>query len=117
MRLDLIRRLLTDRTARDERIGRVASSGFYDADWYVRKYPDIEASKLDPLQHFVDFGSAEGRSPGPQFDADWYLRRYADVREAGVEPLFHYLEYGIAESRQPLPQDAQIGRASCRERV
>lgn len=107
MTLGLFRTLSTDRTARDRRISRVASSGFFDADWYVRKYPDIEARKLDPLQHFVDFGSAEGRSPGPQFDADWYLKRYVDVREAGVEPLFHYLEYGIGESRQPLPQSTQ----------
>ena len=88
---------------RAERTQRVAESGLFDADWYRNKYPDVANGSADPLWHFVEIGSAEGRSPGPGFDADWYLRTNPDVRAAGVQPLFHYLAHGRVEGRAALP--------------
>lgn len=85
------------------RMEQVASSGFFDGEWYSDTYPDVEASGVDPLHHFVAFGSAEGRSPGPKFDSLSYLTRYPDVKDAGAEPLFHYLALGEKEGRTPLP--------------
>jgi hypothetical protein len=81
----------------------VASSGLWDAEWYLDAYPDVETAGMDPLRHFVAFGSLEGRSPGPKFDAASYLERYPDVRGAGAEPLFHYLTAGVHEGRTALP--------------
>lgn len=88
----------------------VARSGLFDRDWYVKRYPDVAAAHVNPLRHFVHYGSREGRSPSPKFDAIWYLRNYADVRIAGAEPLFHYLKFGRAEGRQPTSDPAELSR-------
>ena len=50
-----------------------ALSGFFDPDWYVSRYPDIVASGLEPMHHFVHHGAAEGRDPNRFFDGAWYL--------------------------------------------
>jgi glycosyltransferase involved in cell wall biosynthesis len=86
----------------DRRI--IEESGFFDADWYRARYPDVEG--LDPLDHYLAHGWVEGRSPGPDFDGAWYLATYPDVANAGVNPLVHYLRYGISEgrSRQSISQ-------------
>jgi GT2 family glycosyltransferase len=49
------------------------------------------------LAHFVRYGSAELRDPGPQFEAKWYADEYPEALESGLEPLFHYLEFGRAK--------------------
>jgi hypothetical protein len=38
-------------------------SGILDAEWYLRKHPDVKQSDVDPLQHYVEFGAHEGREP------------------------------------------------------
>jgi glycosyltransferase involved in cell wall biosynthesis len=38
----------------------IARIGF-DADWYLKRYPEIAAGGMDPLVHYVIYGRAEGR--------------------------------------------------------
>jgi hypothetical protein len=40
----------------------------FDAVWYLEQYPDIEADAAHALQHYLQMGAAEGRSPHPLFD-------------------------------------------------
>src|SRR5262249_55509523 len=47
----------------------VQNSGLFDPAWYQSRYGDVAAARLDPFEHFVRNGSAERRSPGPNFDA------------------------------------------------
>ena len=68
------------------------ASQFFDAGWYSARYPDVAAAGLDPLTHFLRFGIAEGRDPGPLFDAKWYLANNPDVAAAGIIPLVHYFQ-------------------------
>jgi GT2 family glycosyltransferase/glycosyltransferase involved in cell wall biosynthesis len=81
-----------------------AFAGFFDGAWYLKRYPDIAAAGLDPLDHFVHHGIAEGRDPNPWFDAAWYLESYADVAASGINPLVHYLQVGASERRNPHPR-------------
>lgn len=37
----------------------------FDAEFYLRTYPDISRARLDPYYHFVNFGMSEGRLPHP----------------------------------------------------
>ena len=84
--------------------------------------------------HYWIFGVQERRDPGPWFSTDWYLWRYADVAALAMNPLVHYLRIGAAQGREAGPYfdsawylhqcpdaarsgSAEIGRASCRERV
>ncbi len=81
----------------------VALSGLFDEAYYRSCYPDVGASRLTPLAHFVLSGASEGRSPHPLFDTAYYLRRNPDVVSAGINPLVHYREQGAFEGRSPHP--------------
>jgi len=80
-----------------------AQSGLFDREWYLQRNPDVAASGIDPLAHYIRKGAAEGRDPHPLFDSDWYLRRNPDVAAAGMNPLRHYIGWGAAEGRDPNP--------------
>lgn len=80
-------------------IAAVEGSGLFDRAWYLAQYPDVAASGLDPVEHYVGFGAAEGRDPGPGFSTAAYLSHNADVREAGLNPLAHFALHGRQEGR------------------
>jgi len=73
----------------------------FDAEWYLAQYADVAQVGIEPLQHYIEHGVAEGRNPNPYFDTAWYLETYPDVAAAGVNPLLHYIKYGVAEGRDP----------------
>ncbi len=83
----------------DSDIAIILRSPFFDAEWYLERYPDVANSDIEPATHYDDFGWREGRQPGPLFDGSWYLQRYPDVREAAVNPLVHYMKFGWSEGR------------------
>jgi glycosyltransferase involved in cell wall biosynthesis len=87
--------------SRDETI--CARSGLFDKEWYLKQYPDVAESGMDPITHYVCWGAAEGRDPNPFFDSDWYLKQNPDVDVAGVNPLVHYVLWGAAEGRDSRP--------------
>ncbi|HEY9075459.1 MAG TPA: glycosyltransferase [Anaerolineaceae bacterium] len=75
----------------------------FDARWYLQQNPDIQASGLSPLRHYVLFGWKEGRNPNIYFDIDYYYEANPELKQAGVEPLTHYLERGWKEKLSPSP--------------
>ena len=75
----------------------VEESGLFDAQWYLAQNPDLSGVQL--LDHYLQAGGVEGRSPGPDFDGGQYLRQYPDVASAKLNPLVHYLLCGKAEGR------------------
>lgn len=75
------------------------ATNLFDANWYRAHNPDVASAGVDPLAHFLEHGSFEGRSPGPEFDAIAYLARYPDVMAGGLEPWVHYTLHGKAEGR------------------
>jgi len=81
----------------------VRSTAIFDPDWYIAHNPDVAASGMDPAEHYLQFGGAEGRDPGPDFSAAFYLATYPDVADAGLDPLLHFLVAGAAEGRDPGP--------------
>ncbi|MGP9737773.1 MULTISPECIES: glycosyltransferase [Halomonas] len=83
-------------------------SGLFDETWYVQRYPDASFSQLSPLDHFVNYGWALGRCPGPHFDTDAYRTRYPDISNSGLDPLMHYLCHGCHEGRLKLVDDSNV---------
>jgi GT2 family glycosyltransferase len=75
----------------------------FDTDWYLKRYPDVTASHMDPLTHFIQHGASEGRNPNPLFDTDWYLKRYPNVAASGINPLEDFIQHGASEGRDPNP--------------
>lgn len=80
---------------------RIRRSGLFDAQWYVRTFPEVLASGLDPLRHFVRRGAAEGLDPNPWFDTSWYSERNRRAATRGRNPLVHYLRHA---DRDPHPE-------------
>ncbi|TXM65196.1 hypothetical protein [Methylobacterium sp. WL120] len=77
----------------------ILAARLFDATWYRARNLDVASAGMDPLAHFLEHGSFEGRSPGPGFDAIAYLARYPDVMAGGLEPWVHYTLHGKAEGR------------------
>jgi hypothetical protein len=71
----------------------------FDADYYLRHNPDVAASGIDPLSHFMERGWQEGRNPSAAFDMKLYIETYRDVGDAHINPLTHYVQYGCSEGR------------------
>lgn len=59
-RLPYLWRLVAGNRAKE-----LKTSGIVDENWYRSEYADVTKSGMDPHQHFVLFGAAEGRSPSP----------------------------------------------------
>jgi Methyltransferase domain len=83
----------------------LASSEFFDRDWYLNNYPDVAIAGVDPAAHYLSNGAAEGRDPGPHFSTNLYLRRNPDVAAVGLNPLLHYLQHGKDEGRKIPPAE------------
>jgi FMN phosphatase YigB (HAD superfamily) len=63
--------------------------GYYDAEWYLRRYPDVASAAMDAAEHYVQFGQSEDRDPGPGFHASAYVAMNPD---AAGRALRHYLD-------------------------
>jgi glycosyltransferase involved in cell wall biosynthesis/SAM-dependent methyltransferase len=81
----------------------VEDSGLFDRKYYLARNADVARSGIDPVEHYLAHGAAEGRDPNPFFDTDFYLSQNPDVARSGMNPLLHYHEHGWAERRDPHP--------------
>lgn len=84
-------------------IGLLLTSEYFDVSWYLRTYKDVAENQINPAEHYLLHGAAEGRLPGPSFDGNWYLQHYPDVAEAKMNPLLHFILYGQQEGRSSSP--------------
>lgn len=78
----------------------IEASGIFDPQWYLSTYPDVARQNIDPLTHFIQFGSRELRSPSAEFNARSYYAAYTDLRDHEVEPVFHFVLHGKREGRR-----------------
>lgn len=69
-------------------------SVYFDANWYLDRYPDVKAARMDPAIHYVKHGAAERRNPGPNFSTEDYLLENPKVKEKGINPLVHFEKSG-----------------------
>lgn len=77
----------------------VKSSALFDANYYLTQNPDVAAAGVDPVEHYLHYGAAEGREPSIQFSGSAYQQLYPDVLLSGVNPLVHFLRYGEPAGR------------------
>jgi hypothetical protein len=86
-------------TKQRRNIATIQGSGLFDAEWYLRTYPDVAVAGVDPIRHYIATGWKEGRDPGPDFSSSGYLKANKDVANGGMNPLLHYIEFGMSEGR------------------
>lgn len=94
---------------------KISSSGLFDRKFYLKTYPDVAASKVDPTLHFLQHGAVELRNPSAKFDICWYWLMHQQNEHIETNPLIHYLEYGLAKSLSIKPNSkfelAQLDQA------
>lgn len=76
-------------------------SKMFDREWYLERYPDVAASGISPVEHYVLHGTAEGRDPCRLFDTKFYTEKNPDVAASGINPFRHFCEIGWREGRDP----------------
>jgi len=77
----------------------IRKSGLFDSNWYLSEYPDVAEININPVQHFIKYGTYLGRNPSKTFDTQYYLSSNPDVAQAGINPLVHFIENGEKEGR------------------
>lgn len=103
-----LRKLINKSDPRHEQLIQDAAllltSEYFDVEWYLKCYPDVAEHQVNPAEHYLRNGAAEGRQPSARFDGEWYLQQYPDVAKAGMNPLLHYIKFGIQEGRRCAPK-------------
>ena len=93
------RKRLSVNSRKDSEMELIRNSKLFDANWYLSTYADVEASGVDPVEHYCEHGVADLRNPSPYFSTEWYLTAYPDVAKENINPLVHYLSVGQSEGR------------------
>jgi hypothetical protein len=88
----------------DWRSGDITADRAVIADWFDRAFylttnPDVAASGVDPLEHFLQGGWRQNRDPSPTFSVADYRQLYPDIVEAGTNPFVHFVSVGRSEGR------------------
>jgi hypothetical protein len=71
-------------TPLQEQIAMVRESGLFDAAWYCERYPEAAGTGIDPIEHYLTVGAAQGHDPSPLFHTVYYARQMA--RRLGSSP-------------------------------
>lgn len=80
----------------------IAQTRLFDKGYYLSQYPDVAQTGMDPIKHYLLYGSNEGRNPSRLFNTKKYLTRYPDVLNSRMNPLIHFICHGKEEGRDPL---------------
>ncbi len=75
----------------------VRVSFHFDSKFYLSRYPDVAASGIHPLLHYLRYGAKELRNPNAGFSAKFYLENNPDVHSSGIDPFVHFVLWGRAE--------------------
>ncbi|MCV2894804.1 hypothetical protein OE750_17005, partial [Lentibacter sp. XHP0401] len=66
----------------------------FDVPYYLLRYPDIMAHRLDPIAHYIRAGAGEGRTPHPFFDPVHYDAQLGEQALNGQTLFAHWLTTG-----------------------
>ena len=76
---------------------RPVLSHYFDARYYLARYPDVAEADKDPLLHFLEYGVAELRAPHPLIDLHYIAARDPLLLgdPANIDALTDVLEYDL----------------------
>ena len=65
-------------------------SEIWDSGYYLKTNPDVAKARAVPLEHYIEKGWKEGRSPSERCITEEYLKVNADCKLLDISPLEHY---------------------------
>lgn len=68
----------------------ISISELFDANWYLKQYPDVAEENIDPILHYVRFGAKEKRNPNPWFN-NKYIEKYESKTKKEIPPFLIYI--------------------------
>jgi glycosyltransferase involved in cell wall biosynthesis len=78
----------------------VMNSELFDIIWYLRRNTDVRRSDVDPVEHYLNHGAAEGRNPSPFLNTTAYKAAY-NVPQ--MNPIVHWESQPAIHRPSPLP--------------
>ncbi len=66
-------------------------SGLFDSQWYLKQYPKVAQSGIDPIRHYVKKGVVLGYNPSETFNTCLYIQHNIPVIMSGLNPLVSYI--------------------------
>ena len=81
----------------------------FDGVYYLHTYEEIAEAGIDPFDHFLRHGLAEGRRPNGIFDPEFYegtARR--EPGEENLDSYVHYLIFGVERGAAPSAKLAPV---------
>lgn len=85
----------------DQICSEMRADGLFDTELYRRLNPDIAAAGIDPLRHYAEHGSREGRQAHPLFDNGFYLDQIPSKKDGEANVIWHYARVGSALNINP----------------
>lgn len=82
----------------------VETSDFFDPQWYLDQYPDVQVTNMDPIDHYLFVGAMLLRNPSERFCTKFYMESYPEVKESRINPLVYHLRRGEQEGKLPSPR-------------
>ncbi len=76
---------------------------YFDRAFYLERYEDVRKAGIDPYQHFLRYGAAEGRMPNALFQPAWYIKAYMEHHDNYSAALDDFVLSGLAQGRRPNP--------------
>jgi len=86
----------------------IRGSGLFDDDYYAVQNPDVVASGMDLLQHYIQFGAKEGRNPSATFITKYYVDIAHEIHEKDINPLYHFLQRKDGDPAQTRPSEKEV---------
>ena len=82
---------------------RELTERLFDRGWYLLQNQDVAKAGVDPLDHYLKNGEAEGRAPCALFHPRYYAANLDPEDQPRSGLLAHYLAYGEAKGHSPHP--------------
>lgn len=77
----------------EQNIQIIHDSGLFDEAFYVAEYPDL-AGCDSLVEHYLLYGSFEGRAASEKFDSRRYFSKHPEVFDMKMNPLIHFHTIG-----------------------
>ncbi|UMA67205.1 glycosyltransferase (plasmid) [Roseivivax marinus] len=84
-----------------EELRKIRQSVHFDAKWYLKAYPEVATLRLDPAVHYLRYGAAMRRDPGPRFSTSFFYDTQPEARRSGRNPLVWLAETGTVPEPNP----------------
>jgi GT2 family glycosyltransferase/glycosyltransferase involved in cell wall biosynthesis len=80
---------------------------YFDVQYYLSTYPDVERSGHEPFLHFTQYGWREGRNPSGSFQTLFFKDKYLAKLGLDVNPAEYYMAHKFTRRLRTAPDSSE----------